>query len=175
MKTITRYGFILGVICLLAGSLLAIVNSLTREKILEQARAQERRTLLEVLPGAARFEPVKSSKDDVLYYKAYSSADELTGVAFKASGRGYSSIIDVMVGMGLDGAISSIKVMNHNETPGVGTRILESSFTSRFARKDIAALSQVQAIAGATVSSKAVINAVKKKTEEIQTLMKDGK
>lgn len=175
MKTFARYGFILGVICILAGGLLAGVNALTKDRILAQAKEQERRTLLEVLPGAARFDPVTSSNEEVIYYKAYNTDEQLMGVAFKASGRGYSNIIDVMVGMNLQRVISSIKVMNHNETPGVGTRILDSSFTSRFANKDAAAVSQVQAITGATVSSKAVINAVEKKTAEIQTLMKDGK
>lgn len=175
MKTIARYGFILGLICILAGGLLAGVNALTKDRIIAQARERERRTLLEVLPGAARFDPVTSSNEEVVYYKAYNTDEQLMGVAFKASGRGYSSIIDIMAGMNPEGVISSIKVMNHNETPGVGTRILATSFTSGFANKDSAALSQVQAIAGATVSSRAVISAVQKKAAEIQTLMKDGK
>ncbi len=175
MKTIARYGFILGVICILAGGLLSGVNALTKDRIIAQAKEQELKTLLEVLPGAARFEPVTFLNEEVIYYKAYNTKEQLIGVAFKASGRGYSSIIDVMVGMDLQGVISSIKVMNHNETPGVGTRIIEPSFTSRFTNKDGSAVSLVQAITGATISSTAVINAVKKKTAEIQTLMKDGK
>jgi Na+-translocating ferredoxin:NAD+ oxidoreductase RnfG subunit len=53
--------------------------------------------------------------------------------------------------------------------------VAESDFTGQFSKKNIQGLSQVQAITGATISSRAVIESVKNKAEEINKLLKDGK
>lgn len=174
MKEMLRYGFILALICIVASGLLAGVNYLTKPRIIAQAQAEEQNSLKEVLPEAVRFESVKSAQD-ILYYKAYNKEDKLLGIAFKASTKGYSSIIETMVGMTKDGTINAIKVLSQNETPGLGAGITEVSFTGQFANKNIQDLSGVQAITGATISSKAVIDSVKNKAGEIRELIKDEK
>ncbi len=174
MKTIARYGFILGLICVLTGGLLAFINALTEPKIIAQALERERKTLLEVLPQAARFDPVKASDGEIVYYKAYDQDNNMVGFALKASGKGYSGVIESMVGITLDGKISMIKILSQNETPGLGNRISGLPFTSQFKNKDIESMAQVQAIAGATISSKAIIESVKVKLKEAQTF-KDEK
>ena len=165
-----RYGFTLSLICIVAAGLLAGVNSLTKARIVAQAEAEEEASLKEVLPEAAHFEPVKCG-NDVLYYKAYHKDGKLAGVAFKAAGKGYSSTIETMAGMLQDGTITAIKILSQNETPGLGAQVAEQKFSSQFARqKD---LSNIQAITGATISSKAVIDSVKEKAEEIHKLLKN--
>lgn len=174
MKEMLRYGFILALICVIASGLLATVNSITKSKIITQAKAEEEAALLEVWPEAVRFEPVKSD-GDIIYYKAYDKDRRLLGVAFKTSGKGYSSIIDTLVAMTKEGKINAIKILSQNETPGLGAGIVESSFTGKFANKNIQGLDQVQAITGATISSQAVIDSVKKNAEEIIALIKNEK
>lgn len=172
MREMVRYGLILALICIVAAGLLAGVNSLTKARIIAQAQAEEEASLKEVLPEAVHFEPVKSG-DDILYYKAYNKDGKLIGVAFKATGKGYSSTIETMVGMLKDGIITAIKILNQNETPGLGAQVAEPKFSSQFAKqKD---LNNIQAITGATISSKAVIDSVKKKAEEIKALIKNEK
>ncbi len=168
MKTIARYGFILGLICVLTGGLLAFINALTQPRIIAQALERESKTLLEVLPQAERFDPVKSSDGEILYYKAYDKYNNLVGFALKASGKGYSSVIEAMLGITRDGKISAIRILSQNETPGLGSRISELSFTAQFKNKNIENITQVQAIAGATISSKAIIEAVKSKLKEAE-------
>ena len=68
---------------------------------------------------------------------------------------------------------SAIKVISSNETLGLGMRVAENSFTSQFHNQDALSLSGVQAITGATVSSRAVINSVMKKAQEIKELIRD--
>ncbi|MCX5701979.1 MAG: FMN-binding protein [Candidatus Omnitrophica bacterium] len=81
-----------------------------------------------------------------------------------------------MVGMQKDGTITAIKVLSQNETPGLGGNVVEQSFASRFSDKNFQDLKeQVQAITGATISSKAVINSVQEKAEKIKALIKDEK
>lgn len=189
-----RYGFILALICLVASASLAVVNSLTRTKILAQAKLEEENSLKEVLPEGVNFEAVKSG-EDTLYYKVYNKDSEFIGIAFKASGKGYSSDIQTMVGMKKDGTISAIKVLNQNETPGLGARVIEVSddttiwdvlrgkkgdregkrpwFQEQFANKKIPDLKSIQAISAATISSKAVIDSVERKAQEFKELIKN--
>lgn len=173
MKEMIRYGFILGVICLVASGLLATVNSLTRPRIIAQAQAEEEGSLKEVIPEAVHFEAVKSKEGEVIYYKAQDKDGKLAGVAFKTSGKGYSSTIETMVGMKKDGTLVAIKILSHNETPGLGAQVAEKPFTVQFSQKNLQNLNEVQAITGATISSKAVIDSVRKKAQEIQALIKN--
>jgi len=174
MKEMARYGFTLAVICAIASGLLASVNALTKSRIIAQAQAEEDAGLKEVLPEAAHFEPVKS-QDNIIYYNGHDKEGRLIGVAFKAAGKGYSSIVETVAGMKSDGTITGIKVVSQNETPGLGSGVTEPGFTGQFSGRSIAELNKVQAITGATISSKAVIDSVKRKAEEINKLISNDK
>ncbi|MFA4842256.1 MAG: RnfABCDGE type electron transport complex subunit G [Candidatus Omnitrophota bacterium] len=171
MKEMIRYGLILSLICLVAAGLLAGVNSVTRNRIIAQAQAEENAGLKEALPQAASFEAVESSDNEVIYYRALDNRGKVIGVTFKAQGKGYSGTVETLAGMLEDGTITAIKVIAQNETPGVGSKIAEPKFTEQF--KDKTSLEGVQAITGATISSRAVIDSVKKKAEEIKGMLKN--
>ncbi len=172
MKEMIRFGFILGIICIVAAGLLAGVNSLTKPRILAQALAEESAGLKEVLPEADKFEVVKE-KEEIRYYKGYDKNGKFVGVAFKAVGKGYSSTIETLAGMLKDGKIVAIKILSQNETPGLGSRISDSSFINQF--NGINDLLRVEAITGATISSRAVILSVEKKALEVKGLIKNEK
>ena len=74
-----------------------------------------------------------------------------------------------------DGIISAIKILSQNETPGLGAKVVEPDFTRGFSNKKLTELNDVKAITGATISSHAVIDSVKKKAEEIRGIIKDEK
>lgn len=169
MKEILRYGFILAFICTTAAGLLASVNSLTKSRIISQAEAEEKASLKEVVAEADYFKPLKS-QDELIYYQALNKTKKLIAVVFKAQAKGYSDTVETLVGMRQDGTIIAIKVLSQNETPGLGARISEPAFTEQF--RDKKDLGDVQAITGATVSSQAVIDSVKKKAQEIISLIK---
>jgi len=170
-----RYGFILGVICVLASGLLAGVNALTADQIIQQQRDQEEKILTQILSGASRFEAIKAADGEAIYFKVYDQDNQLIGIAFKASGKGYSSTVETMVGMLPDGKITGIKIISQAETPGLGSRVAQPSFCEQFKNKNVQDLEQVQAITGATISSRAVINSVEKKAKEVMELIKNGK
>ena len=173
MKEMIRYGFILALISVIAGGLLAGVNAVTLPKIIEQARREEQAALKEVMPDAAKFTAIKDKDKETLYYKAFDAQDKLIGFVFKASGKGYSSVIVTLAGIFLDERISAIKVISQNETPGLGIKVTENKFRDQFKDLDSLNLSGVQAVAGATISSRAVINSIMKKAREIKELIKN--
>jgi electron transport complex protein RnfG len=171
-ETMIRYGLILSIICAVATASLAIINSLTKGRIIAQVKAEEEASFKEVMPEGASFEPVKSG-DEVAYYKVYDKDKKFIGAIFKASGKGYSSVIETVAGMKKNGEITDIKVVNQNETPGLGTRVTEKSFTAQFGGKNAESIQGVDAITGATISSKAVITSVNQKAAEIKELIKN--
>ena len=170
MKVKLRTGFILSLIFIICAGLLVGINMLPRCQVASEAQIDEQAALKEVMPQAVKFSEVKSGKE-ILYYKALDSQEKLKGFVFKASGKGYSSVIETLTGMFPDGKISAIKVVSLNETPGLGMRVTENSFTSQFNNQDALSLSGVQAITGATISSTAVMNSVIKKAQEIKELI----
>jgi electron transport complex protein RnfG len=191
-----RYAVILGAICLAASALLAVVYNVTRPKILLQKSLEEQSALKEVFPAAENFEPVAGDgAQGVLCYIAYGAGRQPLGVAFKASRKGYSSLIETMVGMTSDGVIQRIKILSQNETPGLGTRVTEVLqketlwdvlrgkgtraappqpwFQAQFNGKPLAGLDgSVETITGATITSQAVIDSIREQGQAILEKMK---
>ncbi len=176
MRELMRYGLILALICLIAGGLLATVNRFTGPRIIAAAHAEEQAGLKEVMPLAEKFSAVVRPADSkVLYYKAFDLQGKLVGFVFKASGKGYSSLVETLVGIFPDGRINAIKVISLNETPGLGMQITENKFTDQFNLKNSWDFSGVQAVTGATISSRAVMDSVMQKAQEIKALIKNDK
>ncbi|MBC8436502.1 MAG: RnfABCDGE type electron transport complex subunit G [Candidatus Omnitrophica bacterium] len=167
MKEITRYGLTLAVICLLASTVLALVNGFTAPQIKLQKEKEEQAALKEVMPQAAAFK-AKTQDGKVLYYKAYDHADKLAGFIVKCEGKGYSSAIESLAGLDLKLNITDVKILAQNETPGLGTRITGREFLAQFKGKSPAGLGGVDAITGSTISSRAVIDSIKKRTSELE-------
>ncbi len=174
MKELAHYGFILALICVIAAGLLAGVNALTKDKIAAQARFEEEAALKEIMPQAAKFVE-KNPTPEISFYQAFDNQDKKIGFVFKASGKGYSSEIQTLVGMFLDGRISAIKVLSLNETPGLGMRVKEDGFTRQFNNQEAMSLANVQAITGATISSRAVMDSIIKKAQELKEYMQNEK
>jgi electron transport complex protein RnfG len=126
----------------------------------------------EVFPDAAGFESVTPGPG-AAYYKAFDKGGKLLGAVFKVEAQGYAGKIEVMAGLTREGNITNIKVLDQNETADLGSKVAQGSFTGQFRGKDARDLDSVQAVSGATVSSRAVIDAVKAKAEEIKMLIKD--
>jgi electron transport complex protein RnfG len=171
VNDLLRYSLVLAVICAGASASLGFVHAVTKDRIIAQARAEENSSLQEVMPGAVTFEPVTQG-EEIFYYKALAADSTVIGYCFKAQAKGYSSVIETVAGMLPDGTLTAIKVLSQNETPGLGTRVKEESFTSQF--KGLFDVSGVHTIAGATISSRAVISSVSARAREIKEAMRHG-
>jgi len=146
--------------------LLIAFNGFT-SSVIESRREEEITGILkEIFPDMSRYE----LEDEV--YIIYKDSEK-AGYAFKASGSGYGGNIDILVGLDNSFGIKGISILSQTETPGVGTKITESSFTDQFkglSLSDIALKSEggkIDAITGATISSRAVVDAIQEKMVEI--------
>jgi electron transport complex protein RnfG len=141
-------------------SLLTYVDSITRKKISAQEDEAIKALLSDMFPEMSRYE----FKDDI--YTVYSDGTKL-GYAFLAIGKGYGGDINILVGLSDETTVKGIKIVSQEETPGLGTRITEPSFTDQFAGIDINDVTlsrdggKVDAITGSTISSSAVVEVVR--------------
>jgi electron transport complex protein RnfG len=156
----------LAVIVIVSVVILMALNSVT-SSIVEGRRFEEiKDTLEKIFPGMSDYE-----LEDELYM-IYQDGEK-SGYAFIASGSGYGGDIDILVGLGSDLKIKDISILKQTETPGLGGRITENTFTDQFkglSASEVALRSDdgtIDAITGATISSKAVVDTVREKMIEI--------
>jgi electron transport complex protein RnfG len=156
----------LAVIVIVSVVLLMVVNSITSPIVKNMQVEEIENTLRSIFPEMSEYE----LEDEV--YIIYEDGEK-AGYAFKASGSGYGGNIEILVGLDSGFEIKGVSILSQTETPGVGNKITESSFTDQFkglSASDIALKSEggkIDAITGATISSRAVVNAVKEKMVEI--------
>jgi electron transport complex protein RnfG len=91
------------------------------------------------------------------------------GYIVETFGKGYSSYVHMFVAVDPDFVVSKINVIGHAETPGLGDEIEVAEFKDQYRGKDLDHLEvikgetedKIQAITGATISTRAVTNGVK--------------
>ena len=77
-------------------------------------------------------------------------------------------------------SVKGIEILSHSETPGLGARITESDFTDQFVGLNIDDISltqdggQIDGLTGATISSQAVVDAVRETAMEKVKLIEQG-
>ena len=157
----------LAIIVIVSVVLLMVVNSITSPIVKNMQVEEIENTLRSIFPEMSEYDELE---DEV--YIIYEDGEK-AGYAFMASGSGYGGNIDILVGLDSGFGIKGVSILSQTETPGVGNKITESSFTDQFkglSASDIALKSEggkIDAITGATISSRAVVDAVKEKMVEI--------
>ena len=126
-----RLTLVLALITCCAAFALGFVYQSTAPKIEEQKRITDELARRSALPEAACGVFVHTETDGFEYHMGYRGADTtgFVGYVVKASGRGYSSTIETIVGVDPKGKITGLKVTNQQETPGLGTKIVEVKST----------------------------------------------
>lgn len=163
------------VICLCVTALLAVTNAVTKDAIAYQQELSAAESRQAVCPDAVDFEKVEYDVQGVECYKALDESGNLIGYAISSASRGYGGDVKVMTGVNAeDGSVIAINVYdNSGETPGLGVNTSGEKFTSQFvglssgtgvtvdkdAGKNPDSVA-VDSVTGATISSRAVTNAV---------------
>jgi electron transport complex protein RnfG len=159
---------------IVAATVLGAVYIPTQEQLKIYEQEQRELALVDVMPLADHFDPVKSG-EEILYYRALDADNKLVGYSFFRDQSGSQSVITLAGGIDTEYRVTGIKIMTHAETPGLGAKIIESAFTEQFkgvAESDLLLSKNdgaIDAITGATVSSQAVIDGIQTKINEIKS------
>ena len=107
--------------------------------------------------------PMEGSEDSLEVYPAKKGEKLIASAIRSYSPKGYGGNIWLMVGLLPDGKINNIAVLEHKETPGLGTKMNNEEFKNQFLGKDPASFKlkvqkdggDVDALTGATITSRA--------------------
>lgn len=175
-KTI-KLGLILLAFTVLAAGILAFLNLQTRDIIAEVQVKANNEARQEVLPSGKDFKELDEAafteaiKDTPNVEEIYEGTDgDVVGYTIKTVLSGYSGPVVVMTGIDTEGAITGMKVVSNTETPGLGANASNPEFQEQYAGKSAEGEvelvknnptdGQVQALTGATITSKTVTDSV---------------
>lgn len=170
-------------ISMVMSAALAFVYIKTKGPIEAAARQKEIDAIKQVMPQFDS-DPVsaKTENDGLVIYRL-SNRNEPVGYAVKTfTDKGFGGYIEIMAGFLPDGSIYNVSVLQHKETPGLGTKMSDLRFSSQFVGKNPADFTlrikkdggQVDAITAATVSSRAYCDALQR-AYDVLSLSTDAK
>lgn len=188
-STLVKDAVILFAITLIAGGALGFFNELTKDPIAEANLKVKQEAYQKVYADSQEFVEDTTVKEKVDDAETFFADNDLAGaeieevlVANDASGNpagyvmtfyateGYGGNIKMAMGMTNEGAITGLEVLECSETPGLGANCQKDEFKSQFTginadsieyTKDGAtADNQIDAISGATITTKAVTKGV---------------
>jgi len=161
------------IICVAGTVLMAFTDGITKDRIAENAVIEERENQKTVMPDAENFseEPLDISFGDTVYtYKtAFGKSGDIMGYVFKTWAKGYSGSIIVMTGVLTDGTVSGVNILQITETPGLGMNAKNENFLKQYfglsgkinmSAGGIKPENSIDILTGATITSKAVTDAV---------------
>lgn len=171
---------VLTVITLVSSAAVGGVYILTKEPIAQAKLTKTNDAIAQVLPkfdNNPSLEKITlAAGGDTLYAYPARLGDQLLGYAVETvTNEGFGGKIKLMIGILSDGTISSISVLEQNETPGLGDKIegSKSNFSLQFSGKSPENFKlavkkdggDVDAITASTISSRAYLDAVKRAYE----------
>ena len=158
-------------ICAVVTALLGLTNRVTAPQIEKLALETQEAAKKEVLPNAASFSDEKQTEKDgemYPYFEGLSDSGETIGYVFQTAAKGYGGDIVVMVGVLSDGTVAGVSILSISETAGLGMNAKNASFLQQFVgksgtigvQKNGSSDTEIQALTGATITSKAMASAV---------------
>ncbi len=182
---VIRSGLLLGIIALLGTALLAGVNDLTYERIIEQEKRRVLQQLNQIVPVVSYDndlleDVIKIEAPDffrhpapVTVYRARLDGQPVSVMMIVTAADGYNGDIRLLIGINAAGTILGVRVISHRETPGLGDPIEaeKSDWILGFTQKSLQRPAsngwavkrdggEFDQFTGATISPRAVVRAV---------------
>lgn len=157
----------LSAVAVLSGIVLVFIYRYSMPKIEENTERATERGIKGLFPGADRITETALAG----VYEAKDKAGVLLGYAFTAEGNGYQGTIKIIAGISPDlSVMKGMEILESQETPGLGAEITRDGFREQFiglqAKEPLEYVknqkpekaNQIEAITGATISSRAVVS-----------------
>ncbi|MDF2522843.1 MAG: electron transporter RnfG [Clostridiales bacterium] len=180
MRDIIKPATTLFITCLIVTLSLAFTYSATKGKIAERAEIDAENARKEVLTNADTFKKIadidaliKENPNLALVKEAYKGVkgNDVIGYVFSTESKGYGGAIKITVGIDSKGKVAGVKLGENKETPGLGSKAADKQFISQYSdltpkgalkviKTKKSKPEEIEAISGATITSKAVTSAV---------------
>jgi len=173
------------IVYLIGGFILAFVYANASPKIFKNNEEAEKKALKQLMPEADTNDKMGewTIHEKKAKYFISKKGTDIIGYIIQSYGKGYSSYINTFIAVDKDMKVQKISVLSHAETPGLGDEIETDVFKDQFKGKTVEHLKvikgetkeDIQAISGATISSRAVSeDAVKNGVEFLIKTVREG-
>jgi len=190
LRDIVKPTIVLFLVCLVVSAALALTYSATKDIIEERVALDRENARKEVFTDAQEFNIIEDLEDILegspelnIITEVYSAVKDGTtaGYVMMAKSKGYGGEMSIIIGIDSKGSITGVKIGEHSETPGLGTKASNEPFMSQLigitpaepmtvVKGKKTKPEQVEAISGATITSKAVVKAVQAAVETSKQL-----
>jgi electron transport complex protein RnfG len=162
----------LTVACFVSGAIIAVTYFITAPVAAEKVIIMKNNAMKALVKDADSFTPVKGKKE---WFNAQKGGEVIAYVV-PAESKGYGGAIKMLVSVTPEGKIIDYDILAHNETPGLGDNAGKGAFKGQFKGKESKDLevvkdkskeNNIQAMTGATISSKAVTKGIKEAVEQV--------
>ena len=178
MKHYVKICLVLMLVCGVMTGILAAVNTLTQPLILKSREAKTNEALAGFFPTMTATAPLDESEAAVTALKGVYEGTTLLGYAAEATTKGYAGDVTIMVGIAGNGTLLGVRIISHSETKGLSEASEADALASRFVGKTTeqkltANGGEIDGIAGATYSSRAVLDGVNAAVRAVNALDKE--
>ncbi|MCT8976003.1 RnfABCDGE type electron transport complex subunit G [Clostridium sp. CX1] len=158
--------------CFISGAIIAAVYFVTNPIAKEKAVVMKNQSMKSLVKDAENFKAIDGKKE---WFEAQQGGKTIAYVVPSES-KGYGGAIKMLVAVTPQGKVIGYEIISHNETPGLGDNASKDPFKNQFKDKEAKALEvtkdksntdNIQAMTGATISSRAVTKAVKEAVEQV--------
>lgn len=162
----------LTIACLISGIIIAVTYYITAPVAVANSIRLSNEAMQSLVKDAESFIKLE---DKPGWYAAYKD-EKLIAYIVPAESKGYGGTIKLLTAITPEGKQIDYTILSHNETPGLGDNTGKEPFRKQFSGKGIDNLvvvkdpsnkDAIQAVTGATISSKAVTKAVKEAAKEV--------
>jgi Na+-translocating ferredoxin:NAD+ oxidoreductase subunit G len=182
--SIAQIALNLAAACLVSGIIIAITYYITAPVAAKNAIIMKNQAMQNLVKDAEEFKLIENthSSEDMKHmeenYEAKKGGETIAYVVSSES-KGFGGEIKMLVGVTPGGKVIDFEILSHNETPGLGDIAGDESFRSLFKGKGAEALTVVKdprnkeninALTGATITSRAVTKGVKEAVEKVHHL-----
>ena len=171
-NSIFKVAFNLIMACFISGCVIAAVYFVTAPVAAQKAEMMKQESMQGLVKDADSFKAVDGKKD---WFAAQKDGKTVAYVV-PGESKGYGGKIKMLVAVTADGKVIDFTILEHNETPGLGDNAQKPAFRGQFAGKasehltvvkDKGNKDDIQAMTGATISSRAVTKGVKQAVDEV--------
>lgn len=161
--------------CFISGLIIAGTYYITNPIAQKKAVILKTESMKSLVKDADSFEKVKNKND----WYAAEKGGKIIAYIVPGESKGYGGAIKMLVAVTLDGKVIGYDIQSHNETPGLGDNATKDPFKSQFKGKTVENLEvtkdksnskNIQAMTGATITSKAVTKGVREAVEQVAKL-----
>ena len=164
------------IVCAVVAAVVSGVHAMTDSRYQQNLTEEKRQAIVRIFGSETITYRTLSGEGDAEPVYEVLEGENVVGYCVELASPGFGGDISMTVGFEADGSILGVSIVSLSETPGLGSRVQEATYLEQYRGQSgtLTLGEDVDAIAGATVSSRAVLDGVNRAVEILNRTVKGG-